>query len=540
MGNIAAMDVAFNERVLILMKLPEEAEASGRMVQRSGFVGTVCPSSEDVYREIKKGCGALLLGMEALDSKSIQRFHEVLEGQPNWSHVPVIVLLSGQEEGQGYEESLPMLEPLGNVTLLEGPVRMGTLVTTIRAAIAYRKRQYEVRDLLVELEASRKSAVEANRAKSDFLANISHEIRTPLGAVLGFSELMMEKGVSEREKQVYMTAVKRNGQMLSALIDDILDLSKVEAGRIEIERIEFSVTEVMAEVISALEPKASKKGLPLFVRRSERVPEMLKADPIRMKQILTNIIGNAIKFTSQGSVEVRLDMEETGGGVPRLNIEVEDTGVGISDRQAERLFKPFTQADTSTTRRYGGTGLGLVLSQKLARAMGGDLNLKWSIPGGGSCFSIHLNVEVEPQLRIPFEKAMGNGQPQTGEPLPLAGTRILVVDDSLDNQMLISRILRLLGSEVDLACDGEEAIDKAMSKGYDVVLMDLQMPRLGGVEATRRLREKGLQTPIVALTAHALKDDRQRCLSVGCTDYLTKPIQKAHLVQVLERVARPR
>lgn len=531
------MDVALNNRVLIMMGEAAEAEACRRMVNRSGCESLLCPTVESVCRELHRGAGALLLGMEMLRPDAVEEFRGVIAAQPNWSHLPIIVIMNGREGSLTYEDSIPLLEPLGNVTLLDGPVRLGTLVTTVRAAIAYRHRQYEVRDLLAELEASHQLAVDANRAKTDFLANMSHEIRTPLGAVLGFSELMMESGVSEREKQVYMTAVKRNGQLLSALIDDILDLTKVESGRIEIDLVEFSFTEILAEIVCSIEPKASKKGLPLHIQRSDRVPEMIKTDPLRFKQILTNILGNAVKFTSHGTVQLRIDFDQTTEGKCALVIEVEDTGVGISQRQVEQLFKPFTQVDTSTTRRFGGTGLGLILSQKLARAMGGDLILKWSIPGGGSCFMIRINVEAEGQKCLPIEEVIFSGREVSDGSLPLAGTQILLVDDSLDNQMLIGRILKLLGSEVDLASDGEEAIDKAMHKGYDVVLMDLQMPILGGVEATRRLREQGFKKPIVALTAHGLKDDRQRCMSVGCTDYLTKPIQKAHLIQVIERVA---
>jgi signal transduction histidine kinase len=530
----SAMEDTVLDRVLILMGNPQEAEASCRSLKRNALEAAVCTDFDQFKSEIRRGAGALLINLDVLDPTLVQELNGVLEEQPTWSHLPVTVL-SDRGEDAG-EDALPLLAPLGNVTLLESPVRVGTLVTSLRSAIAYRKRQYEVRDLLDELEESRTSAVEANRAKSDFLANISHEIRTPLGAVLGFAELLMESGVSEREKHVYMTAIKRNGQMLSALINDILELAKVEAGRIEIERIEFSLSELLAEVVSALEPQASKKGLPLHVERGSRLPETLKADPIRLKQILMNILGNAVKFTSQGSVVLRLDVENRAESEADLIIEVEDTGVGISARQIDRLFKPFTQVDTSTTRRFGGTGLGLVLSQKLARAMGGDLKLKWSIPGGGSCFEIRIKAEVEKQAQVQLEN--GERAEVTPARLPLAGRQILVVDDSLDNQMLISRILKLLGSEVDLAGDGEEAIDKALAKAYDIVLMDLQMPKLGGVEATKRLREQGFERPIVALTAHALKGDRQKCLSVGCTDYLTKPIQRQHLVQVLERVAR--
>jgi CheY-like chemotaxis protein len=354
---------------------------------------------------------------------------------------------------------------------------------------------------------------------------------------LGFTELMMDSGSSKREKKDYMMAARRNGQMLSALIDDILDLSRVEAGRLEIAKLEFSLSELVSEVISALEPLASKKGLPLNVTKSKDLDQMT-GDPIRLKQILVNIVGNAIKFTSHGAIDVRFALDGSSPDRALLNIEVEDTGIGISPQQAAQLFRPFTQADTSSTRKFGGTGLGLVLSQRLARAMGGDLKLQWSIPGGGSNFAVSLPVVAARKVR-PIRKAPVSAVAvQQDANLPLAGSRILLVDDSLDNQMLISRILKLLGAEVDLANDGLEGIEKAMSDSFDVILMDLQMPRLGGVEATRLLRAKGYKQPIVALTAHAMQEDRQRCINVGCSDYLTKPVQRSHLVQVIERVAQ--
>ncbi|NJM09882.1 MAG: response regulator [Bdellovibrionaceae bacterium] len=395
--------------------------------------------------------------------------------------------------------------------------------------MAYRKKQYDVRDLLAELDSARHEAVEANRAKSDFLANMSHEMRTPLGAILGFSELMMDGGVSEREKQAYMTTVKRNGQLLSALIDDVLDLAKVESGRVEIAAIEFSLNELLSEIVSLFEPEASRKDLPLRVQRPAKDDELVLGDPLRLKQILVNIVGNALKFTSHGFISVKVSV--VSEPLARIDIEVEDTGIGISPQQAARLFLPFTQVDTSTTRRYGGTGLGLVLSQKLVRAMGGDLKLNWSLPGGGSNFGISLPTQVIPQPAS-LAGSVSNNM------MPLSEVRILVVDDSLDNQILISRILKLLGADVDLASDGVDGVERAMAAEYDVVLMDLQMPRMGGVEATRLLRKRGYRRPIIALTAHSLNEDRERCISVGCTEYLTKPIQRNHLVQVIERLSR--
>lgn len=518
-------------RTLIHMRSREESASVASAISRQGHEVTVCKDAVEICTEVAQGAGAILIAKDCLTDEVLGILTNCLKSQAPWSHLPIVVFLG---EGPGGSTNLRKLEELGHITLLEPPARISTLLTTIRAVLSYRKKQYAMRDLTIELETSRHEAVEANRAKSDFLANMSHEIRTPLGAILGFSELLMDAGVNDREKQVYMTAVKRNGQLLSALIDDILDLAKVESGRIEIAKIEFSLNELLSEVISNIEPQAVKKGLPLVLEQAGPKTEFIVADPIRLKQILVNIVGNAVKFTSHGSVTVRVRVDESEGESPQLKIEVEDTGIGISGPQAVALFKPFTQADTSTTRRFGGTGLGLVLSQKLARAMGGDLQLKWSIPGGGSNFAIAVPVQIVRQRQPAARSELEN----RSQLMPLNGARILLVDDSLDNQMLISQILKLLGARVDLAGDGLEGVEKALAGQYDVVLMDLQMPRLGGVDATRMLRNKGYTRPIIALTAHALNEDRQRCISVGCTDYLTKPVQRSHLVQVIERVSK--
>ena len=516
-----------------------DAQTARGVAEMSGHPVTVCASGEELCHEILEGVGALLIGKDILDADNLPRLLQTLTTQQTWSHVPIILILQDGDQLNFVDPTFESLDRVANVTLLESPVHLSTLLSMVRASIAHRRRQYQQRDLLAELERSRREAVDANRAKADFLANVSHEFRTPLGAIIGFSELLMEGGACDRERQVYMKTVRRNGQMLSALINDLLDLAKVEAGRMEIERIDFSLGEVLAEVTAELAPHAFAKNVPLIVERGHDADDVLKTDPLRLKQILVNVIGNAIKFTSFGSVQVRVDVRDSV-----LTIEVEDTGIGISSAQAARLFQPFAQADTSSTRRYGGTGLGLVLSRKLARALGGDLRLKWSTPGGGTCFEVAVQVEIADQAigaKVGVDPVGPTPRVAVGSMAayaPLAGKRVLVVDDSPDNQVLIGRLLNLLGAGVELAGDGLEAVSMALSGRHDLVLMDLQMPKLGGLEATRLLREKGFLQPIVALTAHALHGDRARCLSVGCTDYLTKPVPRDVLERVLERATR--
>ena len=527
-GKIAAMDsredIPRPSRILAL--LADSLEPIRFSLPRLGFDLKFCHSMDELIEDAKGGVGALLIHCECLDEMAQAKLEGLVTSQEVWSQIPILLIGESRAHHDFAERDLAErdLSVLGNVSQMGECAGAPEIARVLRAAIVFRHRQYKVRDLL-------KSAETSQRAKSDFLANMSHEIRTPLGAVLGFSELLIENGVNERERDVYMTAIRRNGQMLSALIDDILDLAKVESGRIEVENIEFSIKEVLSEVVSNLEPRASKKSIKLEVEVLPDVPDLVVTDPIRLKQILLNVVGNAVKFTGHGAVTVRISAVSNVQVQSRLHIEVEDTGIGISSEQTEHLFKPFSQGDSSRTRRYGGTGLGLVLSRKLAQAMGGALELKWSIAGGGSCFAVDLPVGLAARRAPQAPLALIGSE-------PLEGRKILVVDDSIDNQMLITRILKLLGADVESASDGQEAVDRAMEKHFDIILMDLQMPRMGGVEATRVLRSKGYRNPIVALTAHTLKEDRQRCLSVGCTDYLTKPIERTHLVQVLERVAK--
>jgi len=522
-----------NRRILVLMDHEEEVDTIQNALSQYVQNIFICRDKSQLLQEIPRGLSVLLLSRKLLSEDFISQLTGRILNQPSWAKLNVLSLFP---RGGGYSAVSVDSKLRSLLQVVEVPLEAEAVVQQVLAATADRERQYQVRDLMRDLELSGHAAVEATRAKGDFLANMSHEIRTPLGAILGFAELLMDSGISKQEKRDYMIAARRNGQMLSALIDDILDLSRVEAGRLEVAKIEFSLSELISEVVSALEPLASKKGLPLIVNRPKDIDHIV-SDPLRLKQILVNIIGNAIKFTSHGSVELRLELEPSMPGNSILKVEVEDTGIGISPQQVARLFLPFTQVDTSTTRNFGGTGLGLVLSQKLARALGGDLNLKTSVPGGGSVFAISLPViVVRAMARSRIETAM-NKRP-VDEKLPLVGSRVLLVDDSLDNQMLISRILKLLGAEVELANDGLEGVDKALAAHFDVVLMDLQMPRLGGVDATRILRSKGYDRPIVALTAHSLQEDRQRCMNVGCTDYLTKPVQRSLLVQVIERAAQ--
>tara|TARA_B110001454_G_scaffold16145_1_gene14520 strand:- start:13651 stop:16386 length:2736 start_codon:yes stop_codon:yes gene_type:complete len=390
-----------------------------------------------------------------------------------------------------------------------------------------------------ELKAAKIEAEVANETKSAFLANMSHEIRTPLGAVIGFSELLADDNMSASDRSKTIEIIKRNGRLLSTIINDILDLSKVEAGKMEIERVAVNLMETVNDITTLLNMEAAGKGIQLNVTVEGSIPSTIKTDPTRLRQILFNIVGNAIKFTQKGTVKLKI---ARAADPTKIEFSIQDTGTGIAAEHAERLFSPFTQADVTTTRKFGGTGLGLVLSKKLANAMGGDVQLVASQLGKGSTFSVtiehgqsddkFLSPAIDTQ-KAAVKIAVSNS---LGKQSELAGKTILVVDDSPDNVALIKWILKMAGAEVLTASNGREGIHKALGENVNTVLMDLQMPEMDGYEATRELRKRGFVRPIVALTAHAMKEERKRCLENGFNEHVTKPIDKNNLIQLLSEL----
>ncbi|MEQ1878275.1 MAG: CHASE domain-containing protein, partial [Bdellovibrionia bacterium] len=386
-----------------------------------------------------------------------------------------------------------------------------------------------------ELKKAKLEAEVANQAKTSFLAVMSHEIRTPLAAVLGFGELLQNPLISESERMTYVETIRRNGQLLSDLIEDILDLSKIEMNKLDLEKIRFSVPDMIKDVQAALSIKARGKGVRLTFSQETDLPAAIDSDPTRLRQILINVIGNAIKFSEGGEVQVTAGATFNGACNARLYFRVKDSGVGITPEQAKKLFRPFTQADNSMTRKFGGTGLGLALSRRFARALGGDVELVRSAPQEGSTFEIRIDggnlssVEMVKDLsqRLHPPQTFGSSSDQG----MLEGVHALLVDDVLDNQVLMGRFLRMAGAEVDFASNGREGIDKATAHPYDIVLMDIQMPEVDGYEASRELRRRGFKAPIIALTAHALKEERDLTIRAGCDDHLTKPIQREYLLR---------
>jgi signal transduction histidine kinase/HPt (histidine-containing phosphotransfer) domain-containing protein/ActR/RegA family two-component response regulator len=385
------------------------------------------------------------------------------------------------------------------------------------------------------------AAKSASVAKSQFLANMSHEIRTPLTAVLGFAENLLDPSTSESERRQAVTTILRNGEHLLAILNDILDLSKIEAGKLAVERIKVSPSRLAADVIAIMGVRAEAKGLSLALRYGNAIPETIVTDPTRLRQILINLLGNAIKFTERGGVELHVRLEPNDGD-PRLRFDVIDTGIGMDRAQSQRLFEPFSQADGSTTRRFGGTGLGLAISRQLARFLSGDVTVE-SEPGRGSQFTV--TVATGPLEGIALVRNPSDAQRPSAqfEPVDFSTVRlparILLVEDSPDSQLLISSFLRKLGAEVEVANNGTRGAEKALTSlhslaPFDLVLMDIQMSGMDGYAATRLLRKEGYRQPIIALTANAMSGDREECLAAGCDDYAVKPINRSELVRQIQ------
>ncbi len=518
-------------RVLYVEDSMAQRQVLKAMLEDHGLVVDACGAAEEALAAFEQAEYDLVLTDIVLDGhmSGTGLVNQIRRRTDARGDVPVLAVTAFDDAARRLD-----LFNLGISDYVIKPVVAEELFIRVSSIITRRRMQARIDAGRVALQEARDAAEAASRSKSEFLANMSHEMRTPLNAVLGMAHLL-ERDAPDEQRRVQAGRITHAARHLLAIINDILDLSKIEAGKLEIAPVDFSPRDVAGGVLDLMQDSAAAKGLALAADL-DALPAALHGDGLRLGQILLNFVSNAVKFTECGSVTLRARPEPGEAGMQRFRFEVQDSGIGLSDEQQARLFQAFEQADASTTRKYGGTGLGLSIARRLTELMGGRIGVA-SQPGAGSTFWVELpfgHVAAAQADAIPAEDAESRLRER-------APRRILLVEDNDFNQEVARALLEEVGMVVDIAADGRQAVDRAGAQAYDAILMDLQMPVMGGIDATRliRLLPGRAATPIIAMTANAFDSDRDACLAAGMNDHVAKPVDPAILFATLLRWLPP-
>ena len=515
-------------RVLVFAPIGRDSSLTEELLSRAGISCQICHSMNDVCIELARGAGAILLTEEALTDPRLDDLAEALAEQPPWSDISVL-LFAGTDRSQAALRTLHKLEVLRNVTLLERPIRTAAVITTVRAALRGRQRQYELRDTLVALQRARLEAEHANRLKDEFLATVSHELRTPLNAILGWVAMLRQARFEPKRVAGILEIIERNAKAQAQLIADVLDISRMISGRVKLEVTPVSLARVIYDAVDSIRPGAAARGIELHLDVDEG--PIANADPDRLQQVLWNLLSNACKFTSEGGrIDVTLRADRK-----RATVTVADTGVGIAPEFLPYVFDRFRQAEQGFTRSHGGLGLGLAIVKHLVEMHGGEVRATSGGPAKGATF----------EVRLPLGRAISRAQnaremPSTEMPeVNFAAHAILVVDDDETTRDLMVTLLSQYGAQVRAVGNVREALTEFDAQVPEVVLADIGMPGEDGLSMIRRIRQRpparGGLVRAIAVSAYARPEDRQAALAAGYDDFLAKPAMPADVVRAVDR-----